>query len=300
MNRQNVVTDAPDGECISGSDSPDTDRAAVCDVCMHACTLRDGDTGVCRVRRNIEGVIKSVNYGSITSIALDPIEKKPLRHFHPGSPILSVGSFGCNLSCAFCQNHEISQHGGDSVRAYEYTPHELLEIAVRAAKEEGSIGLAYTYNEPLIGYEFVRDTARLIHEAGMLNVLVTNGEVNIKILEEILPYTDAMNIDLKGFRDDIYKRLGGDLDMVKSFIKRAVRDSHVEITSLIVPGYNDDPEDMRKEAEWIASVDPGIPLHITRYFPAFRYDAPPTGIGLIEKMVGVASAYLDNVYPGNV
>ena len=284
--------------------SDDTSKPVICDVCMHACALDEGDTGACRARCNIEGSIRPVNYGRITSIALDPIEKKPLKCFHPGSLILSVGNFGCNMSCAFCQNHEISQHDGSGVRAYEYTPHELLEIARRARDEDGNIGIAFTYNEPLVGYEFVRDTAALIHEDGMLNVLVTNGEANIRILEEILPYIDAMNIDLKGFRDDIYRRLGGDLDMVKSFIKRAARDSHVEITSLIVPGYNGGYDgcidDMRKEAEWIAGIDPGIVLHITRYFPSHRYTAAPTEVSLMTELQDTAKEYLTHVYLGNV
>ncbi len=287
------------------------EKAQVCDVCMHACSLKEGETGACRARRNIEGTVRPVNYGRITSIALDPIEKKPLKRFHPGSLILSVGSFGCNLHCAFCQNHEISQHDGSSVRNYEYTPHELLEIAKRARDEDGNIGIAFTYNEPLVGYEFVRDTAKLVHEAGMLNVLVTNGEANIKILEEILPYVDAMNIDLKGYRDEIYQRLGGDLDMVKSFIKRAAKECHVEITSLIVPGYNGSSgsdgdsrtecvEDMRRQAEWIASVDRSIPLHITRYFPAFCEKMPPTDTALMKELKDTADRYLEYVYLGNV
>ncbi len=295
---------------VSPAVKEEPEKRAVCDVCMHACSLKEGDTGACRARRNIEGAIRPVNYGRVTSLALDPIEKKPLKRFRPGSLILSVGSFGCNLRCAFCQNHEISQQGGDEVRNYEYTPHELCETAKRARDEEGNIGLAYTYNEPLVGYEFVRDTARLIHEAGMVNVLVTNGEANIKILEEILPYIDAMNIDLKGFRDEIYRRLGGDLDMVKSFIKRAARDCHVELTSLIVPGYNGAlPEDegygqcvvdMRRQAEWIAAVDSGIPLHITRYFPSYHEQMPPTDTALMRELKDVAGEYLEYVYLGNI
>ncbi|MCR5746640.1 MAG: AmmeMemoRadiSam system radical SAM enzyme [Lachnospiraceae bacterium] len=276
------------------------EKPVVCDVCMHACVLREGDTGFCRARRNIEGNIKPVNYGCVTSLALDPIEKKPLKCFMPGNVILSLGSFGCNLRCSFCQNHEISQHDLKSVRAYDYSPLEILEIAKRARKEDGNIGIAYTYNEPLVGYEFVRDTAKLIHDAGMVNVLVSNGEVNIKILEEILPYIDAMNIDLKGFRDDIYIKLGGDLDMVKSFIKRSVRDCHVEITSLIVPGYNDDVKEMEAEAKWIATVNPDMPLHITRYFPAYRYDAPPTDVAYLRGLAEIAGQYLNNVFLGNI
>lgn len=275
--------------------------AKICDVCMHRCSLEEGQTGFCHARMNIDGVIRPKNYGLLTAMALDPIEKKPLRRFHPGSMILSVGSFGCNLACPFCQNNDISQFGEGDVQVKEFTPSEICEIAVRACDDEGNIGVAYTYNEALIYHEFVRDTAKLVKEAGMVNVLVTNGEAGIPVLEGILPYIDAMNIDLKGFTDGIYSSLGGDLDMVKAFIKRAAMECHVELTTLVVPGMNDDAEDMMREAAWIASVDRSIPLHITRFFPMYRFsDRKPTEVKLLKELADIAGEKLDHVYIGNI
>lgn len=270
-----------------------------CNVCMHRCSLSEGHTGFCGVRTVKDGKIISDNYGYITSLALDPIEKKPLKNFHPGSYILSIGSYGCNLRCPFCQNHEISQvYSKEDSFARYISPEELCSIVI---KENKSIGLAYTYNEPLVGYEFVRDCSKLIHEHGKHNVLVSNGEASLETLEEILPLIDAMNIDLKGFKDDIYKAYNGSLDMVKAFIKKSVTASHVEITSLIVPDMNDSPEDMEEEAKWIASLNPDIPLHITRYFPQYKMrDKAPTSIPLMKFLAETASKYLNHVYLGNV
>ena len=181
-----------------------------------------------------DGKVTAANYGYLTGIALDPIEKKPLARFFPGSRILSVGSYGCNLRCPFCQNSEISWGPGVNVFAGHKSenilfvaPTELVSLAERYAGE-GNIGVAFTYNEPLTGYEYVRDTAKLVHEKGMKNVLVSNGTAELSALEEILPFIDAMNIDLKGFTEHYYKNvLGGDLAMVKRFIERAVKDCHV-------------------------------------------------------------------------
>ena len=288
---------------VSPAVKEEPEKRAVCDVCMHACSLNEGDTGACRARRNIEGAIRPVNYGRVTSLALDPIEKKPLKRFRPGSLILSVGSFGCNLRCAFCQNHEISQQGGDEVRNYEYTPHELCETAKRARDEEGNIGLAYTYNEPLVGYEFVRDTARLVRERGMYNVMVTNGTAELSVLEELLPYIDAMNVDLKGFTDSFYSGvLKGSREQTMRFIERAARDCHVEVTTLIIPGENDSEDEMRQISGWIAGLYNGadIPLHISRFFPRFNMtDRAATGVELIYRLAGTAREKLRYVYTGN-
>ena len=273
---------------------------AVCPVCPHACRIPEGAFGRCRARKNTDGKIVSDNYGKLTSIALDPIEKKPLAYFHPGSQILSVGSYGCNLSCPFCQNYEIAAaKGTDFRRLYEVGPEELCALALRE-RARGNIGVAYTYNEALVGYEYVRDCARLVHEAGMLNVLVTNGMANLPVLEEILPYMDAMNIDLKGFRPEIYHRLGGDLETVKAFIRRSARECHVELTSLIVPGMNDDIEDMRRQAQWIADISPRIPLHITRYFPRYKMKEPPTALRVLRALKETAQESLERVLLGNV
>ena len=275
------------------------EKYAVCPVCPHHCRLKEGAVGLCRARRCENRQVVPVNYGMVTALALDPIEKKPLHFFHPGSRILSVGSFGCNLHCPFCQNHEIAEGTAKSTGAVRMSPEEILEAAVNL-RSRGNIGVAFTYNEALVGYEFVRDTARLVHEAGMYNVLVTNGMAEIPILLELLPYIDAMNIDLKAFRPELYKWLGGDLQTVMRFISRAAEDAHVELTTLIIPGKNDDLQDMEQEAFWIAEIDPQIPLHITRYFPRHRMTEPPTDIRKMRELMSVAKKHLKNVCLGNV
>lgn len=276
---------------------------AICQVCMHHCALSPGQTGLCRARKNVDGTIRCDNYGQITSMALDPIEKKPLKNFRPGSLILSVGSYGCNLRCPFCQNHEISMAGSAEADAMYVSPKELADTALewKERKKAGNIGIAYTYNEPLTGWEYVRDTARLVREYGMVNVLVTNGTASLEVLEELLPYMDAMNIDLKGFREDYYRMLGGNLETVKAFITRAARDCHVELTTLIVPGENDSPEEMDTQARWIAELNPEIPLHITRFFPQYHMaDRTPTDVKQIYRLAETAKRHLSNVYVGNV
>ena len=274
-----------------------------CQVCMHRCTLSPGQTGLCGARKNENGKIVCANYGRSTSLALDPIEKKPLKHFRPGSLILSVGSYGCNLRCPFCQNHEISMAGEGDVHSPYVPPQRLADLALEWKERDGAgnIGIAYTYNEPLVGWEYVRDTARLVKENGMANVLVTNGTAAPEILEELLPLIDAMNIDLKGFRAEYYRKLGGDLDTVKTFIARAVTACHVELTTLIVPGENDSPEEMEAQARWIADLNPEIPLHITRFFPQYHMlDRKPTEIQSLRQLAETAGQYLTNVSPGNV
>lgn len=271
----------------------------VCGVCMHRCSLEPGQKGFCRARINDGGRIVCENYGRIASMALDPIEKKPLRRFRPGSLILSVGSYGCNLSCPFCQNHEISMADRQSVESAAISPQDLADEALRW-KERGNAGVAFTYNEPLVGWEFVRDTAVLVKEYGMDNVLVTNGCAALPVLEELLPFTDAMNIDLKGFDEAYYRKLGGSLATVKSFIARAAAGCHVELTTLIVPGENDDPAMMEEEAKWIASLNPGIPLHVTRFFPRYRMqERTPADVESVYRLAEAAGRYLDYVYVGN-
>ncbi len=275
----------------------------ICQVCMHHCALEPGQTGLCRARKNEGGEIICENYGWITSLALDPIEKKPLYDFYPGSTILSVGSYGCNLRCPFCQNHEISMADGRRLDAEKVSPVQLADLAFmwKEQKTAGNIGIAYTYNEPLVGWEFVRDTARMVREYGMQNVLVTNGTATLEVLEELLPWIDAMNIDLKGFREEYYRKIGGDLETVKAFIARAVESCHVELTTLIVPGENDSLEDMEAQAKWIAGLCPAVPLHITRFFPRYHMkDKEATDVEQLYRLQRTAGKYLEKVYVGNV
>lgn len=245
------------------------------------------------------GVIVPLNYGKVTSLALDPIEKKPLRRFHPGSLVLSVGSFGCNLRCPFCQNHEISMVGDSEIEAVELSPEALADKALEL-RVYGNIGVAYTYNEPLIGYEYVRDCAALVHERGMVNVLVTNGTIEEAPWRALLPLIDAASIDLKGFTSEWYRKLSGDLNTVKRSITLAVEQCHVEVTTLLVPGENDSVEEIRALAQWLASVNPEIPLHLSRFFPRYRMtDKPPTPVDRVYRLADEARAYLSFVYTGN-
>ena len=286
-------------EEISSNGRKIVGTAAACPVCPHHCRLMDGQYGRCGARKNENGKIICDNYGKVTALALDPIEKKPLRHFFPGSMILSVGSYGCNLSCPFCQNHEISMARSENTGWRMMRPEELADLA-EDCRGRGNIGVAFTYNEPLAGYEFVRDTARLVHERGMKNVLVTNGTAKLPVLEELLPYIDAMNIDLKGFTEEYYRKLGGSLETVKEFIRRAAKECHVELTTLIVPGENDSAEEMEREAEWIASVDSEIVLHVTRFFPRYRMtDRKATDVEEVYRLRDTAGKYLKYVYTGN-
>ena len=283
---------------------------AQCDVCFRHCELRDGQTGPCGARAAEGGEVRPVYYGKVSALALDPIEKKPLAMFHPGSRILSVGMLGCNLHCPFCQNHEIAQREGAEFPAdtRELSPAVLAEMADNC-RDMGNIGVAFTYNEPLVCWEYVRDTAKLVHEKGMLNVMVTNGCADLGILEKLSPYIDAMNIDLKGFTDRYYRDvLGGDRKMVMDFIREAVKRRHVELTTLIVPGENDSEEEMRELSGWVAGLQdvyggkPGseIPLHISRFFPRYRMTGKkPTDVGKVYSLVKVAEENLRYVYPGN-
>lgn len=270
-----------------------------CRVCPNYCNLSEGQIGVCRARSNKDGNMVPINYGHITSLALDPIEKKPLNRFHPGKNILSVGSFGCNLRCSFCQNHPISMAFEEDIKTEYKTPENLVKLAT-SLKNKNNIGIAYTYNEPLIGYEYVRDTAKLAKEYDLMNVVVTNGCFNENVLDEILPYIDAFNIDLKGFTEGFYRELGGDLETVKKFIKAASKQVHVEVTTLIIPKENDSEEEMRELSEFLASVNPEIPLHISRFFPTYKMlDRPATEVKKIYRLAEIAREKLIYVYEGN-
>lgn len=271
----------------------------ICPVCPHHCQLAPGETGSCQARTNRKGYIVPSGYGVLASMALDPIEKKPLARFMPGSNILSIGFYGCNMHCPFCQNYTISQRAPKQ-NARRVSPREILADAAELKRTRGNIGIAYTYNEPLTNYEYVRDTAHLIHEAGMVNVLVTNGQCTDAVLSELLPDLDAVNVDLKGFRPEIYRACGGDLETTKRFIARAAAHCHVEVTTLIVPGLNDDPGDMAKEAVWLADINPDLTLHLTRYFPMYRAVKPPTPIATLNALKAVADKHLSHVLLGNV
>ena len=278
---------------------------AVCKVCFRNCNIPEGGLGFCGARTCTDGEVTAANYGRVTSLALDPIEKKPLARFMPGSYILSAGSYGCNLRCPFCQNYQISwseEAFRFADRAEYIPPDELAQIAL-SCRDRGNIGVAFTYNEPLIGYEYIRDTAKLVHEQGMVNVIVTNGTADLQVLAELAPYIDAMNIDLKGFTDRYYNEvLGGDRAMTMAFIEEAAKHCHVELTTLIVPGENDSEDEMRSMTEWISSLTNGveIPLHISRFFPRFRMtDRDATKVRLVYRLADVARERLRYVYTGN-
>ena len=270
----------------------------VCEICPHHCRLSAGEVGKCRGRFNDGEKITALNYGAITSMALDPIEKKPLYRFFPGSRILSVGSYGCNLNCPFCQNFEISM-ADSSFPTRKITPEQLAGLAKELVAQK-NIGVAFTYNEPFISYEFIRDTSNLLKSIGLKSVLVTNGTVAPAALKKILPLIDAMNIDLKGFSQNIYDKLGGNFETVRKTIEISAQVCHVEVTTLIVPTMNDSPEEMDKEAAWLAGISKDIPLHISRFFPRYKVtNLPPTPVKTVYGLVEVAKRHLNYVYSGN-
>ena len=273
----------------------------VCETCPRHCRLAEGAFGACRARRAEGGRVVCANYGRITSLALDPIEKKPLAFFHPGRPVLSIGSYGCNLRCPFCQNDGISQQGGDEVATERMTPSALADLAQRLARARGNLGIAYTYNEPLVGWEFVRDCAKEVRARGLFNVLVSNGMADAAVVEELAPLLDAANIDLKGPSQAFYDWVGGDFQTVCRTIERLhAAGCHVEVTTLVVPGRNDMDADIDVIASFVASISPDIPLHVTRFFPRFRLlDVPPTRVSTIRRLAEVARARLRHVLVGN-
>jgi pyruvate formate lyase activating enzyme len=265
-----------------------------CYLCPHNCMIGEGKIGMCLVRTNRQGSLFTKNYGQVTSYGMDPVEKKPLYHFYPGSKIFSMGTWGCNLKCLFCQNWEISQQ---EAPADHFEPKEAVDMAVN----EGSSMIAYTYNEPFIWYEFVYDTAVEAGGRGLKNVLVTNGFVSEEPLKEILPHIDAMNIDLKSFNDDFYKKTcSGRLDPVLRTIETVYRAGvHVELTTLVIPTLNDG-EDISRVIDWVASISPDIPLHFSRYFPQYKMKLPPTGVDTLLNAYRLAQKKLKYVYVGNV
>ena len=272
-----------------------------CQLCPHYCLLKNGERGECKVRRNVNGDLLSENYERICSVSIDPIEKKPLYHFHPGKNILSIGSVGCNLKCKFCQNYQISQTDVDNYPYLKsYTSEEIVNTAL---KHSSNVGIAYTYNEPIIWFEYVLETAKLAHEKGLNNVLVSNGFINPAPLDELIPHMDAFSIDLKGFTEDFYRDFtDSKLEPIKqNLIKLAKSGKHLEITNLVITGINDDENIFREMTEWIAeNCGKNTVLHISRYFPMFKIDNLPTSQSKLESLYNIAKEKLDFVYLGNI
>ena len=274
-----------------------------CSTCPRGCLLAPGDVGACRARSNRNDRVAPSGYGRLTALAIDPIEKKPLARWHPGSTILSVGGYGCNLHCAWCQNHGISQVGEHEVTWRAVMPEELVSLAQRTRQEDSRmVGIAYTYNEPLVCWEYVRDTSVLAHERGLSNVLVSAGCVSEQVIAEVAPHIDAANIDLKSFRADTYRRLGGDLPTVLNTIQMLcdTPTCHVEVTTLVVPGVNDTKDEIRELSAWLAQVDTNVVLHVTRFHPSWRMrDRGPTPVSEVYALAETAREYLQYVYTGN-
>lgn len=265
----------------------------VCRLCPHRCTIRPGELGRCGVRRHAGGILVSETYGWISSLAMDPVEKKPLYHVRPGSEVLSLGSAGCNFHCSFCQNWSISQ------RRPPLSPLTPEEVAAEAVTHQAS-GVAYTYNEPLMNFEYVLDCARAVRARGLLNILVTNGYLEAEPRRELLPWIDALNIDLKAIAPDFYRRFcGAKVEPVLETIRAAAELCHVELTNLIVTGGNDQPDQVRALVDWVAGVSPEIPVHFSRYFPQYQWDEPPTDSRILEFARDYGRTRLKWVYTGN-
>ena len=263
----------------------------------------EGGTGFCRARTSQDGDVVAGNYGRLTSVAIDPVEKKPLAEWHPRARVLSVGSYGCNMRCPFCQNFEISQEGEKGVPWREVLPQELVDLALECAERDPSvIGIAHTSNEPLVGWEYVHDCSVLAHKAGLANVLVSNGCASAHVIDTLAPLVDAANIDLKCFSAEGYCELGGSFDDVRHTIEALGTSStcHLEVTTLVVPGVSDSEAAMRQEAAWLVSVDEKIVLHVTRFFPRWHMvNAQPTPVATVMRLADVAREYLSHVHVGN-
>lgn len=268
-----------------------------CRICPHNCIIDNDKFGICRVRTLKSETPVAVNYGEVTSMAVDPIEKKPLYHFKPSKDILSIGSFGCNMTCSFCQNYEISQGKPQT----QYVSIEKLKDIIKNI--ENNAGIAFTYNEPFMWYEYIYDAAKSIKESNPDTsvVVVTNGYINEEPLLKLLPYVDAMNIDLKGYTNRYYNNIcGAKLEPVLETIKRCNEHCHVEITTLLVSEENDSIEEARQIAKFIASVNENIPLHLSRYFPRYKMENEATKVEKITEAQNEAKKYLTHVYVGNV
>jgi pyruvate formate lyase activating enzyme len=270
------------------------DGRVECRLCPHHCLIAQGKQGICLGRRNEGGVLYAANYGRTTSLALDPIEKKPLYHFHPGTGILSIAPNGCNFACPFCQNWQISQKESPTE---EITPQELVDLA----RGRDSVGVAYTYTEPLIWYEFLLDACSVVREHRLSNVLVTNGMIEEEPLRQLLPLIDAMNIDLKSMDESFYKKVvKGNLESVLRTIRLAKESCHVELTHLVVPGATDSPEQINRLIDWIVELGDDTPVHFSRYFPHYNYDVPATPVETLVEIWNGARERLRFVYLGNI
>jgi pyruvate formate lyase activating enzyme len=274
------------------------DTYVQCLLCPHLCKIKKDRTGICGVRKSDGEAIGLLTYGVVSGYSLDPVEKKPLYHFFPGKKILSLGSYGCNMRCDFCQNWDISQNRPEKMER-NITIDKIIKDSLEA---ENNIGVAFTYNEPVIWFEFMRDVALKAKEKGLQTVIVSNGYVSSGPLHDIAGFTDAFNIDLKSFSDDFYRKVtGSDLRTVKETLKYIARSGrHLEITTLIIPGMNDSDDEMKMLSGWIAGeLGQSVPLHISRYFPRFRRNNPQTPVQTLEKLYHTAASVLDYVYLGN-
>ncbi len=272
--------------------------AAKCLLCPHGCVILPGKAGICSVRENRDGTLYAANYGRLSSMAMDPVEKKPLFHVDPGGYLLSIGSYGCNFGCLFCQNWQISQ---EKPALYDATPHQVVKTALdQREKHPGMAGIAYTYNEPTVFLEFILDCAGMAKEAGLRNVLITNGFITEEALRDVLPSIDALNIDVKGWDEGFYRRtIKGRLGPVVRTVEVAAEKAWVEVTYLVIPGENDSDADVRGVAKWLQSLSPSIPLHLSRYFPNYKFCVGATPVATLERLREVAREYLHYVYIGN-
>jgi pyruvate formate lyase activating enzyme len=272
-----------------------------CFLCPHNCIIKDNKRGICGVRKNSGGKLYSENYGEITALGIDPIEKKPLYHFYPGRNILSLGSIGCNLKCFFCQNWEISQTTPDNAgRKKTYKVDDIVKLATQ---RKDNVGVAYTYNEPVIYYEFMMDVAKEIKKKGLQNVVVTNGFINPEPLDELMEYIDGFSVDLKGFTDKFYKKhTGGTFEPIKrSLIKLRETGKFLEVINLIIPTLNDDRVQFEEMMKWIKdNLGENTILHLSRYFPGYKSTIEPTAPSTMKEFYYLASKYLNYVYVGNI
>ncbi|MDD4747074.1 MAG: AmmeMemoRadiSam system radical SAM enzyme [Salinivirgaceae bacterium] len=281
--------------------NPLENNAVQCLLCPHNCVLEDGYKGVCQVRKNLGGKLYALSYGIVSAINIDPVEKKPLYHFNPGKHILSVGGFGCNMRCMYCQNHAISQVCDvDLPKDKTYTPESIIEIHQRT---KNSCGIAFTYNEITVNYEFVLETAKLATQHQIPVVLVTNGFINKEPLLELLPYVSALNIDLKAFNDDFYRKYTGGsiLPVLETILTAHAAKKHVEITFLAINGLNDRPAEFNLMVEWIKeNLGAQVPLHISKYFPNYKLTNVATPESTLITLLGIATQKLNYIYLGNI